>query len=57
MFYEVLINFLVELCYVWMIGVYFSELISIVDFGEYVRWDRFISFLDIASGYEFFISL
>ena len=57
MFYKVLIYFLVELCYVWMIRVYFSELVSIVDFGEYVRWDRFISFLDIASGYEFFVGL
>ena len=56
-FYYILIYFLVEFCDVWVVGVYFSELISIIDFGEYVGWYRFISFVYITSGNVHIVSL
>ena len=56
-FYYILIYFLVEFCDVWVVGVYFSKLISVIDFGEYVGWYRFISFVYITSGNVHFVCL
>ena len=57
MVYKVLIDFSVELCYVWVVGVGFSEIVSIVNFGEDVGWYGFCSFANVASGYVHFVGL
>ena len=57
MFGYVCIDFVVEFGYEWVIGVRFSEKVSIVDFCENMLWDWFVSIVNIAFGDEFFICL
>ena len=56
-FYYVLVYFVVEFCNVRMVGIDFSKLISIVNFGENVWWNGFISYVYISSGNVHFICL
>ena len=48
---NVTIDFMVEFCYEWMVGVGVSEVISVLYFGEDVLWDWFIAFIYVATWY------
>ena len=37
----------------WVIWVCVSEVVSILDFGKDMRWDRFIAFVDVATSNEY----
>ena len=53
--YEGLINFLVEDWDLWVSWGSITELVSIGDFGQYVLWDGFGFFADVASWDELFV--
>ena len=41
----------------WVVWVCVSEVVSILDFGKDMGWDRFIAFVDVATWNEKFVSL
>ena len=41
----------------WVLGVGASKCVSILDFGEDMRGDRFVSSIYVSTGYEFKVSL
>ena len=53
---NVTIDFMVEFCYEWMVGVGVSEVISVLYFGEDVLWDWFIAFIYVATWYIYCLS-
>ena len=57
MFCQVVVNFIVKFCNMWVLWICVSEVVSILDFGKDMGWDRFIAFVDVATWSEKFVSL
>lgn len=54
---DVFVYVTVEFCYLRMVRICRSEIVSIIDLCKDVRGNGFVSFVDVASWYELFVCL
>ena len=54
---DVFVYVTVEFCYLRMVRICRSEIVSIIDLCKDVRGNGLVSFVNVASRYEFFVCL